>query len=151
MKPLLIAAALLAAALATGVQARGTFESERGGWMLGMFVGEARQHPYPFITKFQNGSDARAKGLRPGDELLKVDGQESRPFKPLFDRVNKYRPGKLVSVWVRRGSQTIKVEFRAPRTSGAGGDDGDKEKKPDTAKPAEPPVVVQPVPAPGDN
>ena len=43
---------------------RGVFHAERAGWMLGMYVGEQKGYPYPFVLQLDQESDA-AESDRP--------------------------------------------------------------------------------------
>lgn len=141
----LAAAALLIAA--APVQARGELYAEKGAWVLGMFVGEGAGHPYPFVVRLQDKSDAKIRGVRPGDEIMRIDGDDSRPFKRHFERLSRFKPGRMVEIWVRRGSQTMKFDLRIPKGKpgeSASKDEG-KKAKPETPAP---PVEVKPIPPP---
>lgn len=141
-----------------------TLKAQRAGWMLGMYVGEQKSQPHPFVVKVDPEGDAAKKGIRPGDELIRFDGLETDPLWRIFERANGLRPGKEVAVWLRRGVQTIRVNVRAPKEPGlepsensedsaknkekqadSEGSGEDKKKK----KKKKPPVVIKPIPAPG--
>ncbi len=151
-----------ASAAEDGKKKRGQLQANRAGWMLGMYVGEERGQPYPFVLEVAPNSEAKIKGIRAGDELIRLNDQETSPLKEAFERANKLRPGRYVDVWVRRGVQTIKVELRVPKTANAaedsanakekdekdGEDAGDEKKKKKKKKRG--PVVIKPIPAEGN-
>lgn len=147
-----------------------TLQPQRAGWLLGMFLGEERAQPNPFVVKVDPDSDAHIKGVRPGDELIRFDGLEANPLNRVFDRGNELRPGREVQVWFRRGVQPIRVSLVAPKAPGAAPEEkpekdekAEKSEKKDKdaengEQPAEgkkkkkkSPVVIKPIPAPGGN
>lgn len=156
-----------AASQAKSKKDRLTLQAQRAGWLLGMFLGEEKAQPNPFVLKVDPDSDAQIKGVRPGDELIRFDGVEASPLSRVFDRGNDLRPGKEVQVWFRRGVQPIRVSLVAPKAPGAAPADKPekdekaekKDKDPGTEEqPAEgkkkkkkSPVVIKPIPAPGGN
>ena len=140
---------------------RGTFQAHRAGWMLGMYVGEEKGQPFPFILQVDEKSDAKLKGIRAGDELIKFDNLDTNlSLQRVFDRANELRPGKMITVWVRRGSQTLRMELRVPRDPGASAEasakkEGDKDaeatdEKDKKKKKKDRPVVIKPIPSPGN-
>lgn len=138
-------------------------KAQRAGWMLGMYIGEQSSQPHPFVLKVDPDGDAAKKGIRPGDELIRFDGLETDPLWRVFERANALRPGKEISVWLRRGVQTIRVNVLAPKTPGleptensaeAGKDKGKRADSENSGedkkkKKKKPPVVIKPIPAPG--
>lgn len=139
-------------------------KAERAGWMMGMYVGEKQQSPYPFVLQVDKASDAYIKGIREGDELIRFNGMETMPLWRVFDEVNRARSGREMTIWVRRGAETRRFFVRVPKDPGAPpgekvqakkksdgeesaaeGDEKDKKKKK-----KKPPVVVKPIPAEGD-
>lgn len=157
-----------AAAIAAPVLAKGKatyLQAERAGWMMGMYVGEKKSAPYPFVIQVDKDSDAYRKGIREGDELIRFNGYETMPLWRVFDEVNRSRPDREIVVWVRRGAETRRFFVRVPKDPGAppGGRDEvkkPKEKEGDAAseegsekkktKKKKPPVVIKPIPAEGD-
>ncbi|HTE18081.1 MAG TPA: S1C family serine protease [Armatimonadota bacterium] len=139
-----------------------TLQAQRAGWLMGMQVGEDRTKPYPFVLNVDPEGDAKAKGIRPGDELIRFDGDETMPVFRIFDRVNRMPKGREVPIWVRRGVETIRFMVRVPRNPGAppvdkpeeakaaktdetAGGATDAEKKKKTKKKG--PIVIKPIPA----
>lgn len=156
------------ASQAKGKKDRLTLQAQRAGWLLGMFLGEQNAQPNPFVLKVDPDSDAQIKGVRPGDELIRFDGFEANPLSRVFERGNELRPGKEVQVWFRRGVQTIRVSLIVPKAPGAEpAEKDDKAEKSDKKdkdantdeqpeegkkkKKKKSPVVIKPIPAPGNN
>lgn len=144
-----------------------TLRAQRAGWILGMYVGEERAQPHPFVLQVDPASDAKAKGVRPGDELIRFDDLETDPLWRVFERANELRPGKEVHAWFRRGVQTIRVTLRVPKDPGAaaseksdekakeakekgekGAESGEQTAEDKKKKKKKPPVVIKPIPAP---
>jgi predicted metalloprotease with PDZ domain len=138
--------------------------AERAGWMLGMYVGEKKDHPYPFVIQVDKDSDAALKGIQPGDDIIRFEGQQPYSLRWLVDRVKDTAPGRQVTVWVRRGAETRRFFVIVPRNPAgppaAKAEKPAKKPKPDeTADPGEdkekkrkkrPPIVVKPIPPDGD-
>jgi C-terminal processing protease CtpA/Prc len=143
---------------------RGVFQAERGGWMLGMFVGDEKGKPFPFVTDLDPQGEAKKRGVRAGDEIIRFQDEEVQDFPRMFADANKMRPGQRVKLWVRRGAQSIPIEFtvqkpkpvvdpapgaaeaKADGDAGKSGEDGKKKKKRKRG-----PVVIKPIPVPGGN
>ena len=147
---------------------KGTVRAQRIGWMAGMQVGEAKGQPHPLIFELVPNSDAQRKGIRVGDELIRWDDEEVRSLDVVFEKAQRMRPGREVSVWVRRGSQTLNFLIRNPKNpgptpeekaktdekkpqdeaksaDGEGTGEGDKDKK--KSKKKKKPIVIKPIPA----
>jgi len=155
------------ATLAKEKKDRLTLQAQRAGWLMGMFLGEEKGSPNPFVLKVDPDSDAQLKGVRAGDELIRFDGQEANPLSRVFERGNDIRPGKEVQVWFRRGVQPIRVSLVVPKVAGAAPadkpekDDKAEKKEKDAGTEEQPadgkkkkkksPVVIKPIPAPGNN
>lgn len=141
---------------------KGTLQAQRAGWMLGMFVGEEPGHPYPFVLEVDPKSEAKLKGVRSGDELIRFEDEEVRQLAPLYERVMKLPAGREVTLWMRRGSHTIQFRLRVPKNHGPAPQEAAAEKQPEKAadagesgskekkkKKKRPPVVIKPIP--GEN
>jgi len=140
-----------------------TLKAQRAGWMMGMYIGEQKSQPHPFVLKVDPDGDAAKKGIRAGDELIRFDGLETDPLWRVFERANEVRPGKEIQLWFRRGVQTIRVSLTVPKAPGqepsekVEDDAKKKDKQADSENSAEdkkkkkkkPPVVIKPIPAPG--
>ncbi len=94
---------------------KGTLQAERAGWMLGMYVGEEKGLRYPFVTQLDPKGEAATRGLRAGDELMRVDDEEVNDLGRLHRKIIEMRVGDRVEIWVRRGSQTLRFELRVPK------------------------------------
>jgi hypothetical protein len=144
-------------------RAKGTFQAERAGWMFGMFVGEEKGQPYPFVVQVDPNGEAKRRGIRKGDELLRFQEEPIQDLPRFFEQVNRLSPGRQVTFWIRRGVQTLRFELRVPKDLGAKPEDTAKaakakeESKGDEAKdPADeakkkpkkkPPIVIKPIPS----
>ena len=102
---------------------------DRHGWMLGMDVGEDGGKPYPYVMAVDASSEAKARGIKPGDELIRIDNQEPLGLKNLVERVGKMHAGSTVGIWVRRGTQTMQFELTVPKDPRAVGSDKPADKK----------------------
>jgi S1-C subfamily serine protease len=120
---LLLSAAVAVSGIARADDApahkKGLLVPQRAGWMMGMYVGEEKGQPYPFITNVDPQSDAKKRGIRPGDELIRFDGQEVNSLPRMFEHAMGMHSGKQVEVWVRRGAQTLQFQVRVPKDVGA--------------------------------
>jgi C-terminal processing protease CtpA/Prc len=126
-----------------------------------MYVGEDKLHPYPFVIQVDPNSDAKLKGVRSGDEIIRFDNDEVISVRRLFERIGGLRAGREVSLWVRRSGQTIQFRLNVPKNPTAAPDaEQASDKKPDEKASAEgaegekkarkkkkPPVVFKPIPA----
>jgi C-terminal processing protease CtpA/Prc len=173
--PLILAAAMLAAVAPAGFakdkkpkRDRDILEPVRMVWMLGMHVGEDDEHPYPYVIELDPSGDAKAQGMRPGDELIRIGEQESRPLAILHSRVRNLPRRSMVTVWVRRGAEPHRFVFRVPKnpgpvekkpqeegaaeqpqdqTAASSGTEADSDKG-KRKKKKKAPVVIKPIPAP---
>ena len=62
-----------------------------------------------------NGSPAARSGVRPGDVLLSIDGQDVRLPRDLLARVAALAPGQTTVFGLLRGDKTIKLKVTAGR------------------------------------
>jgi S1-C subfamily serine protease len=157
----MLASKPLHAQQATEKRGRGTFQAQRAGWMLGMYVGEERGQPYPFVLQLDEKGEARKRGVRTGDEIIRFQDEETRSLPELYERVKRLKAGREVKIWLRRGSQTLPVELVVPRNPTAAPASPDEAAEQEERKKAEageaedkgkrrkrrPPIVVRPIPA----
>lgn len=61
------------------------------------------------VVDFTDKSPAQTSGLRVGDAILKVDGEEIADSRDLARKIGDYPPGKTVNIEVRRGSENVTV------------------------------------------
>ena len=61
------------------------------------------------IQEVTSGSGAAAAGLRSGDVILKVEGQEVTSPKQLVGYVRRYKAGDTVTMTIARGGSTQDV------------------------------------------
>jgi serine protease Do len=50
------------------------------------------------------GSNAERAGLRRGDVILAVEGEEVRSYQDMREKMGKHQPGESVKLRVRRGN-----------------------------------------------
>lgn len=141
---------------------KGTYQAQRAGWMLGMYVGEQKGFPYPFILQIDETSDAKDRGIRVGDELMRLNDEEVRSLPATFEKALKLKPGRMAKLWIRRGSQTLPFEIQVPKHPGsaeagkekqakdsekdaAAGEEGDGKKSKKKKKTGG--VIIKPIPA----
>jgi regulator of sigma E protease len=82
--------------------------TEPGAWTDGIGFGFTRPHLPVVVGKVLPGGAAAAAGLRPGDEILAVDGRRVTEFMDFRAAVSA-RPGETVALAVRRGGEDLKV------------------------------------------
>ncbi len=64
------------------------------------------------ITGVLQGGPAALGGLRPGDVVVKVDGNEIRTTGDLYSSVSALQPGSVARFGVQRGSQVLALELQ---------------------------------------
>lgn len=86
-------------------------------WDDGPVVGEARlgvrgeDHPRGCrITKVPEKLPAKKAGLRVGDVIVALNGEQIQGFDDLAENVRSKRPGEKVALQVVRGDQTLQLE-----------------------------------------
>lgn len=79
----------------------------------GLIYSQARE---PLIGEVQDGSPAAAAGVRPGDRVLAVDGQEVGRWTDFAEEVGD-RSGQSVTLLVRRGGETVEIETGVERAA----------------------------------
>jgi len=67
------------------------------------------------IYSVLNGSPAAQAGVRPGDVLLSVDGQDVRASRDMLDRVAALAPGQQASFRLLRGGKEIELKITVGR------------------------------------
>jgi len=67
------------------------------------------------IEAVHGGAPAAAAGLKVGDVLLSVDGQEVASLSKLHEQSAKWKEGTRLALKVRRGGETFEVEVVAGR------------------------------------
>lgn len=64
------------------------------------------------VTQVYQGSAAEQAGIRRGDQIEAIDGQQVRSYGQLVDRLDEYQPGQRVSIEVSRNGQHEQVRAR---------------------------------------
>lgn len=157
-----VALAVSGGAWSAGKSRRADLVAERAGWYLGLYLGEERGAPYPFVLEVPGESEGARVGIRPADEIVRVGEEEVRSLKDLLRDGEKLRKGRRVELWIRRGSQTLQFVLVAPdpaRAQKPGTAEGvaQSPEKDDPGKPEDgkakkkkkkSPIVIKPIPAP---
>jgi serine protease Do len=63
-----------------------------------------------YITEVRNGSDAENAGLKVGDRIISVDGQEIESATEISPIVQSHVPGDQMTVVISRNGEEITVE-----------------------------------------
>ncbi len=81
------------------------------------FAVDASRYDRPIVGAVEPGSPARTAGLRPGDEILSIDGQRL----PTWEQTQYHillRPDRALDLRVRRGAEELTLPVRSESTSG---------------------------------
>lgn len=62
------------------------------------------------VVDFTDKSPAQTSGLRVGDTIIRVGGEEIEDSRDLARRIGDYAPGTTVDIDVRRGSENVTVQ-----------------------------------------
>ncbi len=76
------------------------FTAQEVGWTTGLRVGNVKE-----------GSSAERTGLKHGDGILLVDGQQILSYKILEEHLNLKLPGDLLTLKVKRGDREMDVAY----------------------------------------
>ena len=66
----------------------------------------------------EKGSPAAKAGLKPGDKIVKVDGQEVKLYASFRRWVAQAEPGEILNLEVKRGDQVLSLEIKVEAPSG---------------------------------
>jgi serine protease Do len=89
-------------------------------------VGGREQGGRCLITEIFSGLPADKAGLKPGDMIAKVDGEEIKTFDELAVRVARKKAGEKLRLSIERGTEKLEVEV-AVVTAGSLRPPGDEE------------------------
>ena len=64
------------------------------------------------VSEVEANTPAARAGLRPGDVFVKVGPVEPKSFAHIVEYVKGLRPGTLIRIVVRRGSQEVPITLR---------------------------------------
>jgi len=62
-----------------------------------------------FVGSVQPGSPAAEAGLKEGDQLLSIDGQELDSWKDMIEHLMNYKPGDKIELSIRRPGSNRKI------------------------------------------
>lgn len=88
---------------------------------LGVQLGRSEETDGVPIEQVTPDSPAAAAGLKPGDLLLKLDGQPLGSVARLSDTLAERKPGDRVTLTVRRGGKDIELAVTLAADQGRGG------------------------------
>lgn len=94
---------------------KGEVRAERSGGLAGLVLGEDRSRFYPFVTQVAPESPAFYAGIRPGDELIRVQEQPVRDLRDAERLARNVRPGDKIKLFMRRAGLNVMAEFTNPR------------------------------------
>ena len=69
------------------------------------------------------GGPSDKAGLRSGDEILKMDGKETKTREDLIAELQKHKPGDVVTLTIKRGSEEKEIKLtlgERPKSAAAG-------------------------------
>ncbi len=84
--------------------------------VLGCSIGLPVDDDRPIVGALEAGSPAEAAGIRPGDEILSIDGEVFATWEKVQYHV-LLRPERLLKVKVRRGGEECLIPVRSVATS----------------------------------
>ncbi|NPV27798.1 MAG: S41 family peptidase [Firmicutes bacterium] len=94
------------------IQIRGTF----GG--IGVFVGQKEQNKLTVMAPPFKGTPAEAAGLKQGDVIIEIDGQDARSMDTdTAVSLMRGEPGTRVNLAIQRGEQVIRVTITREKIS----------------------------------
>jgi predicted metalloprotease with PDZ domain len=70
------------------------------------------------LTEVDEEGPAAKAGLRPGDLVVKVDGQEVKFYASFRHSVAQAEPGKMLNIQVKRGDQVLSLEIKVEASPG---------------------------------
>ena len=79
------------------------------------FVSEGPGFKVVRVNRVLAQSPAEEAGIRQGDEIVSVDGRPAEQFKLELLREMLRQPGKIISLRIKRGTETISLELKTRR------------------------------------
>ena len=76
--------------------------------VLGVVLEDADNAPQ--VREIMTGSGAQKAGLKPGDQILSLNGQKMRDRQQLVETVRQFQPGDKLALEVKRGSDHLDVQ-----------------------------------------
>ncbi len=84
-----------------------------------LYAAVGREVPLPVVGQVVPGSAAAAADLKPGDDIVAVDGSPVTTFEALRDRI-AVAPGRDLALAVRRGAADLTLRVHVADEDGAG-------------------------------
>lgn len=86
-------------------------DADAGGPYLGV-IGDTEAKDQAKLAQVNPNSPADRAGLKPGDVIVKMNEQEIASFDDLSAEVRKIRPGRQITLGVKRGEETLEIKVR---------------------------------------
>jgi phosphoserine phosphatase RsbU/P len=80
---------------------------------LGIENGSPTQVNSALVSSVQPGSAAELAGLRPGDQILAINGKQLEDLEPFYRIVSRGKPGDVITLQVQRPGTSTPVTFHA--------------------------------------
>jgi S1-C subfamily serine protease len=94
---------------------KGVMQAQRTQWVMGILAGQEKNGFYPFVLKVDPESEAQRRGIKAGDEIVRVDNDEVRSLSQFYDRIDRAGSGRTVTLWVRRGATPLRFSVSIPK------------------------------------
>ncbi len=84
------------------------YDNRGGAAYLGVLF-DAKVHDAAMVLSVNPGSPAETAGMRQGDMILAMNGQEIRSYPEVISMIRAMRPGQEVDIVIRRGQSDTQV------------------------------------------
>jgi serine protease Do len=64
----------------------------------------------PQVREIMTGSGAQKAGLKPGDQILALNGEKMRDRQQLVETIRQFQPGDKLALEIKRGSEQLEVQ-----------------------------------------
>jgi S1-C subfamily serine protease len=95
-------------------QIRGTRNPRRAWLGVSLGAGEGGNG----VVQVIDGSAAKRAGLKPGDRIRAIDGDEMKSMERIISIIGNHRPGDKLALLVQRGDETLKIPVTLGKPAG---------------------------------